>query len=96
MGSPLHTVKNQALIANYSMIGYKGCFIQCLSVATIYSERNLFVEGLLSRFYSIFNASSQLKTFSYPLISTILLFHTLGYAESILYVCSFKIYTLER
>ena len=54
-----------------------------------------FVEGSLFRFYSIFNASSQLKTFSYPVISTMLLFHTLGQAESI-YVCSFKIYTLER
>ena len=32
MGSSLYIVKNQALIANYSMIGLKGCFIQCLSV----------------------------------------------------------------
>ena len=30
----------------------------------------------------------QLKTFSYPVISTVLLFHTLGDAESILYLCS--------
>ena len=32
----------------------------------IYSEGNIFVEGLILQFYSIFNASSQLKTFSYP------------------------------
>ena len=90
MGGSLHTVKNQALIANYSMTGSKGCFIQYLSVVMIYSEGNLFVEGLLFRFYS------HLKTFCYPVISTMLLFHTLGHAESILYVCSFKIYTLKR
>ena len=96
MGSPLHTVKNQALIANYIMIGQKGCFIQCLSVVTIYSEGNLFAEGLLFWFYSIFNASSQLKTFSSSVINTMLLFHTLGHAESILCVCSFKIYALGR
>ena len=70
------------------MIGQKGCFIQRLSVMAIYSEGNLFVEGLLFRFLSIFNASSQLKTFSYPVISTIL-FHTLGHVESILYACYF-------
>ena len=96
MGSSWHTVKTQALIANYSMIGQKGCFIQCLSVVTIYLEGNLFVEGLVFRFYTIFNASSQLKTFTYPVISTMLLFHTLKHAESTLYVCSFKIYTSER
>ena len=62
----------------------------------IYSEENLFVDGLLFGFYSIFNASSQLKTFSYPVISTILLFNTFGHTESVFYVCSFKIYTLER
>ena len=68
MESFLHTVKNQALIANCSMRGQKGCFIRCLSVimVTIYSEGNLFVEGLLFQFYSIINASSQLKPFSYP------------------------------
>ena len=44
----------------------KGCFIQCLSVVTIYSEGNLFVEDLLFWFYSILNASSLLKTSSYP------------------------------
>ena len=59
-------------------------------------EGKLFVEGLLFQFYFIFNASSQLKIFSYPVISIMLLLHTLGHAESILYVCSFKIYTLER
>ena len=40
--------------------------------------------------------SSHLKTFNYPVTSTVLLFHTLCHAKSILYVCSFKIYTLER
>ena len=53
MGSSLYIVKNQALIANYSMIGLKGCFIQCLSVIffiTIYSEGNLFVKDLFSQF----------------------------------------------
>ena len=69
-------------------------FFQCLSVITIYSERNLFVEGLLFRFYSIFNASLQLKTFSYSVTST-MLFHTLEHAESIPYTSLFKIYTLE-
>ena len=54
--------KNQALIANYSMVGWKGCFTQCLSAFTIYAEENLFVKGLLFRFYSIFNAFSQRKT----------------------------------
>ena len=41
-----------------------------------------------------FQLSSQMKTFSYAVISTMLLFHTLGHVKSILYVCSFKIYTL--
>ena len=35
-------------------------------MVTIYSEEKLFVEDLLFRFYSIFNASSQLKTFTRP------------------------------
>ena len=73
------------------MIGYKGCFIQCLSVVMIYSEGNLFLEGFLFQFYSIFNASSQLTTFSYlhNWKSPMLLFHKLGYTESILYICYF-------
>ena len=33
--------------------------------------------------------SSQIKTFSYTVISTMLLFHTLGHAELILWVCYF-------
>ena len=41
IGSSLRTVKNQDLIANYSMIERGRCFIQCLSVVTIYSEGNL-------------------------------------------------------
>ena len=36
-----------------------------------------------------FNASSQLKTFSYLVISTMLLFHTLWHTKSILYICYF-------
>ena len=33
--------------------------------------------------------SSQLKTFSYPVVSTMLLFLTLGHAESSFYICFF-------
>ena len=66
MGSSLNTVKNQALIANYSINRVEVVFYSMLSVVTIYTEGNLFVEGLFSRFYSIFNSSSQLKTFRYP------------------------------
>ena len=44
MGSSLHTVKNQALIANYSR---KGVLFNVLSMVPIYSEGNPFVEGLL-------------------------------------------------
>ena len=66
MGSSLNTVKNQALIANYSINRVEVVFYSMLSVVTIYTEGNLFVEGLFSRFYSIFNSSSQLKTFCYP------------------------------
>ena len=67
----------------------KGCFIQCLSMVTIYSQGNLFAEGLLVQFYSTFNASSDLKTFSYLVLRTIFVFHALGQAELILYVCYF-------
>ena len=58
-------------------------------MVTIYSEGNLFVWGLFFWFYSILNASSQLKTFSYLVISTMLLFHTLWHTKSILYICYF-------
>ena len=44
MRHSLNHLKNQALIANYSM---KGFLIQCFSVVTTYSEENLFDEGLL-------------------------------------------------
>ena len=107
MGSSLYIVKNQALIANYSMTGLKGCFIQCLSV--IYLSRFILKEIFLSkiRFPNLFHfqciltmenhqLSSQLKAFNHPVISTMLLFHTFWHVESILYVCSFKIYKLER
>ena len=74
MISSQHTVKNHALIASFSMAGQKGCFIQRLSVVTIYSEGNRFCrrftipilfhfQGILT--YEDLHLSSQLKTFIY-------------------------------
>ena len=58
MGSSLHIVKNQALIANYSR---KGVLFNVLSMVPIYSEGNPFVEGLLFLF-SDENSKKKKKT----------------------------------
>ena len=91
-------------IANYSMIGYKGCFIQCLYVIHYLFWRESFcwrfAFAILFHFSHPHNwklqLSSQLRTFSYHFISAMLLFHALGHNKSILYICSFKIYTSGR
>ena len=59
MGSSLHIVKNQALIANYSR---KGVLFNVLSMVPIYSEGNPFVEGLLFWFSDENSKKNQKKT----------------------------------
>ena len=92
IGSSLRTVKNQDLIANYSMIEREEGVLFNVYLWSQFILKGIWV--LLFQFHSIFNASSQLKTFSYPVISTILLFHTLWYAESNPYVYYFISFSL--
>ena len=56
----------------------------------------LLIFSIIFYFLYHFSESSQLKTFSYTVISTMLLFHTSEHTKSIHYFCLFKIYTLER
>ena len=56
----------------------------------------LLIFSIIFYFLYHFSESSLLKTFSYTVISTMLLLHTSEHTKSIHYFCLFKIYTLER